>query len=101
MCPLVKLTSGNSIKLHAFDENTIDFYYFITIFHATVKKRINNPRERLTRLLEQKSRDAKEMIKHCLQKPLAQGCQHAKKTLTETYEISYHVMVEYRNEIQA
>ena len=52
MCPLVKLTSGNSIELHAFDENAMDFYYFITIFHATVKKRINNPRERLTRLLE-------------------------------------------------
>ena len=52
MCPLVKLTSGNSIELHAFDENTMHFYYFITIFHATVKKRINNPRERLIRLLE-------------------------------------------------
>ena len=99
LCHLVKQQSAPDIELDVFDGNPLDFHYFMTLFHEVVEKRIDDPRGRLARLLKYTSGNAKEMIKHCVQEPPTMGYQHAKKILVEKYGNPYHVMVEYKTEI--
>ena len=96
---LVKQQSAPNIELDVFDGNPLDFHYFIILFKEIVKKRIYDPQgERLARLLKYTIGNVKEMIKHCVQEP-TMGYQHAKKILVEKYGNPYHVMVEYKTEI--
>ena len=69
LCNLVKQQSAPDIELDVFDGNPLDFHYFMTLFHEVVEQRIDDPRGRLARLLKYTSGNAKEMIKHCVQKP--------------------------------
>ena len=63
---LVKQQSAPDIELDVFDGIPLDFLYFITFFHEIVEKIIDNPTGRLAGLLKYTSRNAKEMIKHCV-----------------------------------
>ena len=100
LCQLVKQQSAPNIELHYFDGKRLDFHYFMTLFHEVVKKRIDNPKGKLPRLLKYTSGNRKEMIKHCVQESLAVGYQHTKKILVEKYGNPYHIMVEYRKGIK-
>ena len=79
---LVKQQTAPDIELDFFDGIPLDFHYFMTLFHEVVEKRIDDPRGRLARLLKYTSGNAKEMIKHCVQKPPFMDYQHAKKACT-------------------
>ena len=48
LCHLVKQQSAPDIDV--FDENPLDFHYFMTLFHEVVEKIIDDPRGGLTRL---------------------------------------------------
>ena len=98
---MVKKQPAPDTELDVFDGNPLDFHYFMTFVHKVVGKRIDNPRERLGRLLKYTSKNAKKMMKHCLQEPRTMDYQHAKKIQLEKYVNSDHVMVEYRKEIKA
>ena len=62
VCLLVKKLTAPDNEL----DNTLGFHYFMTLVDEVVEKRIDNPREKLERLLKYTSRNAKEMIKHQL-----------------------------------
>ena len=83
LCHLVKQQSAPDIELNVFDGNTLDFYYFMALFHEEMEKRIDNPRERLARLLKYTGGNAKEMIKDSVQEPPAMGYPHANKIPVE------------------
>ena len=55
----------------------MDFYYFMAVFHEIVKKKVDNPRGKLTRLIKYTTGDAKEMIKICIQLPPEIGFETA------------------------
>ena len=61
----MKKQPAPDIELDAFDGNPLDLHYFMTFVHKVVEKRIENPRERLGRLLKCTSKNAKKMMKHC------------------------------------
>ena len=45
------------IELDVSDGNPLDFHYFMTLIHEVVKKRTDNSKERLSRLLKYTSDD--------------------------------------------
>ena len=63
---LVKQQSAPDTELDVSDGIPLDFLYFIIFFHEAVEKTIDDPRGRLAGLLKYTSRNAKEMIKHCV-----------------------------------
>ena len=89
------------MDLDVFDGNPLEYHYFMTLFYKTVEKRIDNPRGKLTRLMKYSKGDAKEMIKHCVHKPPAQGFRNAKALLERKYGDPYNIMTMYRKEIKA
>ena len=70
------------------------------LFHKIVEKRIDNPRGKLTHLIKYTKRDAKAMVKHCIQKPPAYGFRNVKALLEQKYGNPYNIMSMYRKEIQ-
>ena len=89
------------MDLDVFDGNPLEYHYFMTLFYKTVEKRIDNPRGKLTRLMKYSKGDAKEMIKHCVHQPPAQGFRNAKALLERKYGDPYNIMTMYRKEIKA
>ena len=79
LCNLVKQQSGPYVDLDVFHGNPLEYHYFMTLFHELVKKRIEGPRGRLTRLIKYTKGDPKKIIKHCVQQPAAVGYDNATK----------------------
>ena len=50
------------MDLDVFDGNTLEYHYFMTLFHEIIYKRVDGPRGKLTRLIRYTKGDAKEMI---------------------------------------
>ena len=67
LCNLVKQQSSPDVDLIVFDRNPLEYHYFMTLFHELVEKRIEDPRERFSRLIKYTKGDPKEMIKNCVQ----------------------------------
>ena len=81
LCKLVKQQSAPDVDLDVFDGNPLEYHYFMMLFNEIVEKRIDNPRGKLTRLIKYTKGDAKEMIKHCVQQPPAQGFKNGKSSV--------------------
>ena len=64
----------------------------MTLFRELVEKRSEDPRGRLTRLIKYTKGDLKEIIKHCVQQPAADGYDNAKKLLQQKYGNPYIIM---------
>ena len=73
----------------------------MTLFHEIVEKRVGDPIGKLTCLIKYTKGDAKEMIKHCVQQPPAQGFKNAKALLERKYGNPYNIKTLYREEIKA
>ena len=97
----VKQQSVSDVDLDVFYENALAYHYFITLFHGLIKKRIEDPRGRLTRLIKYTKGNPKEMIKHYVQQPAAVGYDNAKKLLQQKYGNPYSIMSMYRKEIKS
>ena len=52
LCHLAKQQSAPDTEADAFDGNSLDFHYFMALFHEVVEERIDDPIERLTGLLK-------------------------------------------------
>ena len=63
----------------------IDYNYFITVFEEVAEKNIDDPRDRLTRLIKYTDGELKEMIEHCIQQPVSVGYKNARSLLEEKY----------------
>ena len=52
-------------------------HYFMEVFKEVVEKKIEDPRGRLTRVIKYTTREAKNLIKYCIQQPSAEGYKNA------------------------
>ena len=64
-----------------------------------VEKRIEDPRGRLTRLINYKSWEAKDLTKHCVQQPSAERYENAMKLVDNRYGDPLKILASYRREI--
>ena len=88
-------------ELDVFYGNRIEYHNFMTQFHELVKKRIDDPRGRLTQLIRYTRDDPKGMIQHYVQYPPAVGYKNTKKSLDQVYRNSYNIMGVYRKKIKS
>ena len=73
MCRLLKQQSAPGIEIDVFDGNPMGFHYFMEVFKEVAKKRVDDERGKLTRLVKYTKRDAKDMVKNCIQLPPEDG----------------------------
>ena len=62
--------------------------------------KIDDPHERLVRLLKFNEGEARETIKHCIQQPVDIGYDRAKLLLQQHYGDHHIKLAAYRKEIQ-
>ena len=58
MCQLLKQQSAPDIDIDIFRGNPIDFYYFMTVFNEIVEMKVDDPRAKLTQLINYTTSDA-------------------------------------------
>ena len=66
MVQTLKLQSAPKADIDTFGGNPLEYNYFLESFKDVVEKLIDDPRQRLIRLLKYTRGDAKELIKHCI-----------------------------------
>ena len=81
----LQLQSAADVDIETFDANVLNYHYFIALFREVVENEVNDPRGKLTMLIKYTSRDARELIKHCIQRPSNEGFKHAKYLLEKVY----------------
>ena len=69
--------------METFDSNPLEYHHFMDLFREVVEKCMQDPKERLLRLLKYARGEAHDMIKHCLQEPSYTGYIHAKGLLRQ------------------
>ena len=60
LCKMMKQQSAPEIDLNVFDGNPLNFYYFMAVFIEAVKKKIEDPRGRLTQLVKYTTGEVKD-----------------------------------------
>ena len=70
------------------------------ILKKVVEKGIEDPRERLTRLIKYTTGEAKDLIKHCIQQSLSEGYKNALELLRIRYGDPLKVLATYRKEFR-
>ena len=81
LCKMMKQQSASEIDLDVFDENPLNFHYFIALFSEAVEEKIEDPRGRLTRLIKYTTGEVKDLIKNYIQLPAKDGYKAAKNQL--------------------
>ena len=99
-CKLLRLQSVPDIDTETFDGNILNYHYFIALFREVVESKVDDPGEKLTRLIKYTSGDAREPIKHCIQLPSNEGFKHAKYLLEKVYGNPHKILASYRKEVK-
>ena len=58
MCQLLKQQSAPDIDIDIFRGNSIDFHYFMTVFNEIAEMKVDDPRRKLTQLINYTTGDA-------------------------------------------
>ena len=96
LCKLLKLHAVPEVGKEPFNENTLNYHYFMAFFKEVVESKIDDPRGRLTRLIKYTTGDAQELIKHCIQLPSNEGFKNATYLLEKVYGNPHKILVSYR-----
>ena len=70
------------------------------VFKEVAEKRIEDLRRRLTRLIKYTTGEAKDLIKHCIQQPSAEGYENVMELLESRYGDPLKILASYRREIK-
>ena len=97
LCKLFQLQAAAEVDMEQFDGNPLNYQYFMALFAEVVEKKIEEPRERLTRLIKFTTGEARELIKHCIHLPRSRSYQHARALLERTY-CNSHKIISERNQ---
>ena len=99
LCKLLQLQAAPEVDMEQFDDNPLNYHYFMALFAEVLETKIEEPRGRLTRLIKFTTGEARELIKHCIQLPHNRGYQHARALLERTYG-NPHKISSYQKEIK-
>ena len=67
MCDLLRHQPTPEVETETFRGNSLEYYYFISVFREVVELKIDDPHGRLVRLLIYAEGEARDTIKHCIQ----------------------------------
>ena len=91
MCKLVNQQSAPEIDIDIFS---------MAVFDETVKKKVEEPRGKLTRLIKYTTGEVKEMVKNCIELPPKEGYETAKQLIGKLYGDPHRVIAAYCKEIK-
>ena len=80
---MIEQQAARNVEMETFDSNPLEYHHFMDLFREVVEKWMQDPKERLLRLLKYARGEAHDMIKHCLQEPSYTGYIHAKGLLRQ------------------
>ena len=85
VCQLLRIQSAPEVDIEPFYGNALNYHNFMAIFKEVVENKINDPRGRLTRLIQYTAGEARDMIHHCIQQPSATAYKTAMMLLQKRY----------------
>ena len=100
LCKLIQQQGAPEFDIDTFSGDHLEYHYFMEVFKEVVEKRIEDTRGRLTRLIKYKTGEAKDLIKHCIQQPSAEGYENAMELLENRYGDPLKILAIYRREIK-
>ena len=100
LCKLIQQQGAPEVDLDNFSGDPLEYHYFMEVFKEVVEKKIENPRGRLTRLIKYTAGEAKDLIKHCIQQPSAEGYDNAMELLESRYGDPLKILASYQREIK-
>ena len=86
LCTLVREQAAPQVLIEPFDGNSLNFAYFLSMFTQSVKKKIEDPMGKLTRLMGATGK-AQESVKHFICDKREQGYRNAVELLRDSMEI--------------
>ena len=100
LCELLQLQAALEVDIDYFSGEPLEYRYFMTTFEEVVEKKIRDPKGRLTRLIKYTKGEAKELIRHCIQRQADDGYSFAKQLLEKRYNNPHRVLAAYRKELK-
>ena len=85
MIQTIKLQSAPKVEIEAFKGDPLEYFYFMENFKDVVENLVENPKQRLVRLLKYTEGDAKELIKHCVHENVDVCYEEALRLLEKEY----------------
>ena len=100
LCKLVKEQTAPQVDLEPFDWNPLEYICFMSMFRDSVEKKIENPKGRLTRLIQYTRREAKDLIKNFINDGPEYGYNNAMEILHRQCGNSHTLLSSYRREVR-
>ena len=100
LCNLLKVQSAPDADMESFDSNALKYHYFMVLFRKVVEGKIEDPRGKLTRFIKYTARDARDLIKNCIQLPSNEGFAQIKYLLEKTYGKPHRILASYIKEVK-
>ena len=100
LCKLVKEQSAPQVDLEPFDGNPLEYKYFMSMFKESVEKKIEDPRGRLTRLIQYTRGEAKDLIINFINDRPDYGYNNAMAVLHRQYGNPHTLLSSYRREVR-
>ena len=85
MIQTLKLQAAPKVEIETFRGDPLEYSYFMDCFKDVVENLVENPRQRLVRLLKYTEGDAKDLIKHCIQEDTSTCYDEAVRLLEKEY----------------
>ena len=85
LCKLIQQQCAPEVDIDTFSGDPLEYHYFMEVFKEVVEKRIEDPRGRLSKLIEYTTGEAKDLIKHCIQQPSAEEYENVMGLLESRY----------------
>ena len=86
--------------MEVFDGDLLNFKYFVSIFQEVLETKLEDPRGRLTQLIQYTSSEAKDLVKNCIYLPSEEGYRKAMRVLHNRYGDPHKILAAYKKEIK-
>ena len=100
LCQLLTQQAAPDAAIDTFDGNPLNYFYFMVLFKKAIKKKIYDPKGRLTSLIKFIRGEAKELIQPCIQLPNPNGCKKVISLIERSYGNLHAIIAACRREIK-
>ena len=101
MVQTLKLQSAPKADIDIFTGDPLEYNYFVESFKDVVENLIDDPRQRLIRLLKYTRGDAKELIKHCIHEEAHSCYDTALRLLEKEYGSPFKIAAAYLEKLKS
>ena len=101
MVQTLKLQAAPKVDIDTFRGDPLEYTYFIENFKDVVENLVDNPRQRLLRLLKFTEGDAKDLIKHCVYEKTESCYSMAISLLEKEYGNPYTISCAYLEKLKS